>query len=55
MIVMVDEPRPERPGTGRTAAYNAGDMTGRIIARIGPMLGIIPTKWENDPPSESVE
>jgi cell division protein FtsI (penicillin-binding protein 3) len=55
MIVMVDEPRPERPGTGRTAAYNAGDMTGRIIARIGSMLGIIPTKWENDPPSESVE
>ncbi|RDE08612.1 peptidoglycan D,D-transpeptidase FtsI family protein [Pelagibacterium lacus] len=42
MIVMIDEPQPEGPGTGRTAAWNAGDTTGRIIARAGPMLAIIP-------------
>lgn len=49
MVIMVDEPRPESPGTGKTAAYNAGDMSGRIIARIAPMLGIAPSDWENIP------
>lgn len=49
MVIMVDEPKPETPGTGRTAAYNAGDMTGRIIARIAPMLGILPSDWANIP------
>lgn len=42
MIVMIDEPEPEGPGTGRTAAWNAGDTTGRIVARAGAMLGIVP-------------
>jgi cell division protein FtsI (penicillin-binding protein 3) len=50
MVIMVDEPKPEKSGTGRTSAYNAGDMTGRIVARIAPMLGILPTPWENIPP-----
>lgn len=49
MVIMVDEPRPERPGSGKTAAYNAGDMTGRIIARIAPMLGVLPAEWTNFP------
>jgi cell division protein FtsI (penicillin-binding protein 3) len=42
MIVMVDEPEPEGPGTGRTAAWNAGDTTGRIVARAGAILGVVP-------------
>src|SRR5690606_38834186 len=42
MIVLVDEPQPEAPGSGRTAAWNAGDTTGRIIARAAPLLGILP-------------
>lgn len=49
MVVMVDEPQPEKPGTGRTAAYNAGDISGRIIQRIAPMLGVLPAEWENIP------
>jgi cell division protein FtsI (penicillin-binding protein 3) len=49
MVVMVDEPKPENPGTGRTAAYNAGDISGRVIQRIAPMLGVHPAQWENIP------
>ncbi len=47
MLVMVDEPKPERAGVGRTAAYNAGDITGRVVARIAPMLGVLPGEWTN--------
>lgn len=47
MVVMVDEPKPEKPGVGRTAAYNAGDVTGRVVARIAPMLGVLPREWTN--------
>ena len=46
MIVMIDE--PEGPGGGRTAAWNAGDTTGRIIARADPMLGILPRSAAGD-------
>lgn len=52
MLVMVDEPKAEAPGLGRTAAYNAGDVTGRITARIAPMLGILPSDWDNFPLAE---
>jgi cell division protein FtsI (penicillin-binding protein 3) len=52
MLIMVDEPTPEKPGLGRTAAYNAGDVTGRVIARVAPMLGILPSDWENIPMAE---
>lgn len=52
MLVMIDEPKAEGPGLGRTAAYNAGDVTGRITARIAPMLGILPNDWDNFPPAQ---
>lgn len=42
MIVMVDEPEAENPQSGVTAAWNAGQATGRIIQRVAPMLGIAP-------------
>ena len=43
VITMLDEPK----GTAatsfqRTAAYNAGPVVGRVIPRIGPLLGIVP-------------
>src|SRR5690606_19905980 len=47
MLIVVDAPKPEGPGVGRTAAYNAGDVTGRIMARIAPMLGVLPNDWQN--------
>lgn len=43
MLVMLDEPQrvPETNG-GATAGLNAAPTTGRIVARIGPLLGIQP-------------
>ncbi|MCD7060141.1 penicillin-binding protein 2 [Pelagibacterium sp. HS1C4-1] len=42
MIILVDEPKRENEQTGRTAGWNAGEVSGRIVARIAPMLGIQP-------------
>jgi len=42
MVIVVDEPKRESPTTGTTAGWNAGEVTGRIVARIAPMLGISP-------------
>lgn len=42
MIILVDEPRAENAQSGRTAGWNAGEVSGRIVARIAPMLGIRP-------------
>lgn len=42
MVVVVDEPKPENAQSGDTAGYNAGMMSGRIVQRVAPMLGIAP-------------
>jgi len=42
MIILVDEPEKENEQSGHTAAWNAGVVTGRIIERVAPMLGIVP-------------
>lgn len=42
MLVLLDEAEPEAPNMGNTAGWNAGEVSGRIIARIGPMLDIAP-------------
>ncbi|GHA15891.1 peptidoglycan glycosyltransferase [Devosia pacifica] len=42
MVMMVDEPQRENPQSGTTAGWNAGEMTGRVIKRIAPMLGVAP-------------
>ena len=42
MVIVVDEPKRESPTTGTTAGWNAGEGTGRIVARVAPMLGISP-------------
>ena len=44
MVVIVDQPQAEE-GLARNlnmAGWNAGEMTGRIVQRIAPMLGIAP-------------
>ncbi|WP_375458713.1 peptidoglycan D,D-transpeptidase FtsI family protein [uncultured Enterovirga sp.] len=48
-VTVYDEPQPA-PGDGgyATAAYNAGESTGRILERIAPMLSIPP---RFDPPA----
>ncbi|HLV83443.1 MAG TPA: penicillin-binding transpeptidase domain-containing protein, partial [Devosia sp.] len=42
MIIMVDEPKAENAQQGTTAGWNAGTVTGRIVQRVAPMLGIAP-------------
>ena len=42
MIILVDEPKRENEQTGDTAGWNAGEATGRIVARVAPLLGIAP-------------
>ncbi|HWV20331.1 MAG TPA: penicillin-binding protein 2 [Devosia sp.] len=42
MVIMVDEPKAENPQSGTTAGWNAGTVTGRVVQRVAPMLGIAP-------------
>lgn len=42
MIILVDEPQRENAQSGRTAAWNAGAVSGRIVQKIAPMLDILP-------------
>ncbi|MHA6690071.1 peptidoglycan D,D-transpeptidase FtsI family protein [Devosia sp. A449] len=42
MLIMVDEPKAENPQSGTTAGWNAGNVTGRIVQRVAPMLGVAP-------------
>jgi cell division protein FtsI (penicillin-binding protein 3) len=42
-LTLMDEPQglPETAGY-RTAAWNSGEVTGKVIERVGPMLGLAP-------------
>ena len=42
MVIIVDEPQDENAQSGHTAGWNAGEVTGRIVQRVAPMLGIAP-------------
>ena len=42
MMILVDNPHTEPGQGGHTAGWHAGEATGRIIARVAPMLGISP-------------
>jgi cell division protein FtsI (penicillin-binding protein 3) len=42
MVVLIDEPKAENAQSGVTAGWNAGEVTGRIIQRSAPLLGIGP-------------
>jgi cell division protein FtsI (penicillin-binding protein 3) len=43
VMVTLDEPKPEEPGKVNEASQNAAPTAGAIIARIAPMLDILPT------------
>jgi cell division protein FtsI (penicillin-binding protein 3) len=43
IIVMLDEPKGTVAASGqRTAAWNAAPVVGRVVPRIGPLLGVVP-------------
>ncbi|MEP3046280.1 MAG: penicillin-binding protein 2 [Roseibium sp.] len=48
VLVVVDEPQPEREGIGATAGLNAAPTTAAIIRRAAPMLGVMPQFGKGD-------
>lgn len=42
MIIMIDEPQRENETSGNTAGWNAGELSGRLVTRIAPILGVAP-------------
>lgn len=42
VLVLLDEPNPEKPGVSATAGRNAAPTVAGIVRRIAPMLGIQP-------------
>jgi cell division protein FtsI (penicillin-binding protein 3) len=42
VLVILDEPKSEKPGIGATAGLNTAPVAGNIIRRIAPMLGVEP-------------
>lgn len=51
VLVVLDEPTPEKPGMGATAGLNAAPTVSNIIRRSAPMLGVEPRSInpEDDP------
>jgi cell division protein FtsI (penicillin-binding protein 3) len=50
VLIVLDEPNPEKPGLGATAGSNAAPTAGNVISRIAPMLGVMPRFDEVDLP-----
>jgi cell division protein FtsI (penicillin-binding protein 3) len=46
VLVVLDEPKPEREGIGATAGLNTAPLTAAIVRRIAPMLGVLPNFGE---------
>ncbi len=42
VLVVLDEPKPEKPGMNAVAGVNAAPTAGNIVRRIAPMLGVEP-------------
>ena len=47
VLVVVDEPKPEKPGLSATASRNAAPTVSAIIKRSAPLLGVRP-RMESD-------
>jgi cell division protein FtsI (penicillin-binding protein 3) len=44
VLIILDEPKPEKPGMRTEAGHNAAPTAGSVIKRIAPMLGIAPAR-----------
>jgi cell division protein FtsI (penicillin-binding protein 3) len=44
VLIVIDEPKPEKPGKRTEAGHNAAPTAGALIGRIAPMLGIAPSR-----------
>ncbi|WP_428642659.1 peptidoglycan D,D-transpeptidase FtsI family protein [Roseibium sp.] len=52
VLVVLDEPKPERKGVGATAGLNAAPTVAAIVRRSAPMLGVMPRFSKGDEPIE---
>ena len=52
VLVVLDEPKPEREGIGATAGLNTAPTVGAIVRRAAPMLGVMPQFGKGDEPIE---
>ncbi len=50
VLVVIDEPNPERPGLPATAGMNSAPTAGNIVGRIAPMLNVEPRFDDVDVP-----
>ncbi|MBO6758584.1 MAG: penicillin-binding protein 2 [Roseibium sp.] len=48
VLVVLDEPKPEREGIGATAGLNTAPTVGAIVRRAAPMLGVMPRFGEGE-------
>jgi cell division protein FtsI (penicillin-binding protein 3) len=46
VLVVLDDPQPEKPGAGATAGSNAAPTVGAIIRRSAALLGVEP-RYDN--------
>lgn len=53
VMIVIDEPKPEKPAMRTEAAYNAAPTAGGVIKRIAPMLGIAPARTFDESPQPS--
>jgi cell division protein FtsI (penicillin-binding protein 3) len=53
VLVVIDEPKREKPGGRTEAGHNAAPTAGAIIKRIAPMLGIAPSRRFDETPQAS--
>lgn len=42
VLIIIDEPKPEKAGMGATAGANAAPMVSAVVSRAAPMLGVKP-------------
>lgn len=42
VLIIIDEPKPEKAGMGATAGSNAAPMVGAVVSRAAPLLGVKP-------------
>ena len=48
VLIVIDDPQPEKPGAGATAALNAAPVVGNVIRRAAAILGVKPKLNEQD-------
>lgn len=53
VFIVIDEPKPEKPGGRTEAGHNAAPTAGNVIKRIAPMLGIAPARTFDESPQPS--